>query len=356
MIDPVLALDLLLRGGACTALVLVVAVILRDHGRLVVARLAAAFAAGGVAHAIAGIPGVSQTGLWNVALVTLATGNNLVFWLLARRLFDDGFRLRPWYGAVWMFIVLLQIANQIGASHAAGIGRWVAMILTFQAPLFAVLAAAQTIVTWRGDLVEPRRRLRAVIVSACAVYIILSIGPDMAGTARDAADTPNLILASGLLAIAMLAAWLLLGVRTTAIDMPFAVKAPVELTANDRHLLARLDSLMTIDRLYRQDGLTVAALAHRLGLPEYRLRRLINQGLGHRNFAAFINGWRIGDARQALDDPTQDAVPILTIALDAGFASLGPFNRAFKAMTGLTPSDYRARRASKSADRISKSA
>jgi AraC-like DNA-binding protein len=34
-------------------------------------------------------------------------------------------------------------------------------------------------------------------------------------------------------------------------------------------------------------------------------------------------------------------VPILTIALDTGFGSIGPFNRAFKAHTGLTPSEYR---------------
>jgi len=31
----------------------------------------------------------------------------------------------------------------------------------------------------------------------------------------------------------------------------------------------------------------------------------------------------------------------LTLALDAGFSSLGPFNRAFKAGTGLTPSQFR---------------
>jgi len=35
-------------------------------------------------------------------------------------------------------------------------------------------------------------------------------------------------------------------------------------------------------------------------------------------------------------------VPISTIALDAGFQSLGPFNRAFKTETGLTPSEFRA--------------
>ncbi len=34
-------------------------------------------------------------------------------------------------------------------------------------------------------------------------------------------------------------------------------------------------------------------------------------------------------------------MPVLTIAMDAGFQSLGPFNRAFKADTGLTPSEYR---------------
>ena len=36
-------------------------------------------------------------------------------------------------------------------------------------------------------------------------------------------------------------------------------------------------------------------------------------------------------------------VPVITIAMDAGFQSLGPFNRAFKATTGVTPTEYRRR-------------
>ena len=40
-------------------------------------------------------------------------------------------------------------------------------------------------------------------------------------------------------------------------------------------------------------------------------------------------------------------MPILTIALDSGFQSLGPFNRAFKAETGMTPSAYRRSTASR---------
>ena len=98
---------------------------------------------------------------------------------------------------------------------------------------------------------------------------------------------------------------------------------------------------MTVERAYRQDGLTIGALAQQLELPEYRLRRLINQALGYRNFNSFLNHFRIAEARAALVDPTQATVPILTIALDAGFSSLGPFNRAFKAETGVTPSEFR---------------
>jgi AraC-like DNA-binding protein len=43
-------------------------------------------------------------------------------------------------------------------------------------------------------------------------------------------------------------------------------------------------------------------------------------------------------------------VPVLTIAMDSGFQSLGPFNRAFKADTGLTPTEYRRRMARNPAD------
>ncbi len=76
-------------------------------------------------------------------------------------------------------------------------------------------------------------------------------------------------------------------------------------------------------------------------MPEYRLRRVINQQLGYRNFNAFINRWRLDEARAALADPARRALPVLSIALEAGFQSIGPFNRAFKTSTGLTPTEFR---------------
>src|SRR5262249_27642144 len=57
----------------------------------------------------------------------------------------------------------------------------------------------------------------------------------------------------------------------------------------------------------------------------------------------FVNGYRISWAKAALADPANGRLPILTIAYDAGFASLAPFNRAFRAEVGQSPRDYRAR-------------
>ena len=98
---------------------------------------------------------------------------------------------------------------------------------------------------------------------------------------------------------------------------------------------------MATERVYRAEDLTLARLAARLAVPEYRLRRLINQRLGYRNFNAYINGFRLAEARAALADPGQRETPVLTIALGAGFQSIGPFNRAFKVATGVTPTEFR---------------
>jgi AraC-like DNA-binding protein len=113
----------------------------------------------------------------------------------------------------------------------------------------------------------------------------------------------------------------------------------------DDALVERLRSYMEERLAWRDEGLTIASLATQLGEPEYRLRRAINHRLGHRNFAQFVNGYRLAEVKAALADASQRDVPILTIALDAGFGSLGPFNRAFREAEGMTPSEFRARAA-----------
>jgi AraC-like DNA-binding protein len=355
MVDATLipTADLLLRGGVCLLLLMLAGLMARDHGRVVAGRLGAAFCLGVAAYAVCSAAGLhARLGLWSAPILALASGNNLVFWLFARSLFDDGFRPRPWHAGLWLAVVALGLAlGLVLPPQKTGLTLVACVAETLSTLAFAGLAVIQTIASWRADLVERRRRLRLFIVAACAGYIALNTTANALGAAVAAPQLASLVEAAALAAIAGAVAWSLLNVGggqalfpdasapRPALASVEAAEAP--LSREDLDLVAALERAMAHDRLYRQENLTIGALAARQGLPEYRLRRLINQGLGHRNFNAFLNGYRIAEAKAALADPSQAEVPILTIALDAGFASLGPFNRAFKAETGVTPSAWR---------------
>jgi len=209
----------------------------------------------------------------------------------------------------------------------------------------------QTMHSWSADLVEGRRRLRVFIVSVTALYGVLNAMAQIAvplGGAAEIAAVANAAVLAGIVAAASIAM-----IRVAAADLfPAPVAAapvaaePTESSAADQKLVGALMRLMAAERIYRHDNLTIGTLAGKLSIPEYRLRRLINQQLGYRNFNVFLNNHRIEEAKAALADPAQVEVPVITIAMDAGFQSLGPFNRAFKATTGLTPTEYRRRRVS----------
>lgn len=347
--SEILSLDWALRGGAVALLLLTAAALWRDHGRLVPARLGVLFALGSAAHAVCSAAGMQgQPHAWAFPLQAVSAGNNVVFWLFASALFDDDFRLRPWHGAVWLLMVGLGLAECF-----VGGPRALAIALTLSSVAFAGVAMLQTVSSWRADLVEGRRQLRLFIVGASSLYIAITALSQLLSGPRPAPGSGiNLLEAAALLAIAGTVAWALLrigprqslflpaevAIVTAAAPPPPAAPRPEPVDAD---LLTGLEQLMIVERAYRQDGLTIGALAQRLTLPEYRLRRLINQGLGYRNFNSFLNRYRVNEAKAALADRTQIAVPILTIAMDTGFSSLGPFNRAFKAETGLTPSEFR---------------
>ncbi len=353
-----------LRGGAITLLLLIAALLLRDHARALAARLGAAFAVGVAAYAICSSHDfASHLMLWHAPLLALCLGNAVVFWLFACALFDDEFELRPYHVAIWtapVAVGFVQIFIFLPARSPAV--EPVGLALTLASPAFAALAVAQSVAGWRSDLVERRRRLRVFVVGATAAYIAVIAAAELVLRTGPVPLPATLANASGLVAMSAVIAWSLL--RAAGGDLFPVAGAPSpepgrqELASDgagrgpgrlqaDRKLLGEIERLMTTERAYRQEGLTIGSLSLKLGVPEYRLRGAINQGLGYRNFAAFLNHYRIEDAKIALADPTQAEVPILTIAMDSGFASLPPFNRAFKAETGHTPTEYRRLRAGK---------
>jgi ligand-binding sensor domain-containing protein/AraC-like DNA-binding protein len=111
-------------------------------------------------------------------------------------------------------------------------------------------------------------------------------------------------------------------------------------------ILKKLNYLMSVEKAYQDEDLTLGDLAGRLDVPLHFLSQLINEKLG-KNFFALVNGYRVEEVEKRLADPLSRDVSILAIAYDAGFSTKSSFNRTFKKHTGMTPSEYRKKNTGK---------
>jgi AraC-like DNA-binding protein len=363
----VFLIEAALRGGAVVLLVLIAALLLRDARRVPAGIFAALFALGAAAYTIVSASVFAPVPpLWLLPLRMIGMGNPLVFCLFAAALFDDDFKPSWLHAVAWLTMVALGVVACLWIDAAPA--RWAFSALGLACNALGVwyVLAGRAL-----DLVEERRRLRAVLVVLLALYSAAIIATEIALPAGSGGPILYLANSIGLLTITLVFAVVLLSISgdSALISLPVSepamqgimqgtlqgtlqVTSPYRPAAvsdlgdrierdDDTRLLAALRRLMEHDRAYREEGLSIGGLAGKLGIPEHGLRRLINRRLGYRNFNAFLNRYRLDDVMAALADPAQEAVPILTIAMDAGFQSLGPFNRAFKAQTGMTPSEFR---------------
>jgi len=350
-----MSIDLGLRGAVVALCLLLAATALRDRRDSTAALLGAALAIGAAASLICTAPTFPRPfAWWGLLLLALSSANCVVFWLWARAAFDDDFVPRPWHGVLWAVVAVVQWLDASGVTRSAPLELAIERTLSVTFLSLALLAVAQTLLTWRADLVQDRRWLRLVVlIGASAQIVVNSYLSFLQQPSTRTFSMASVANAFALFVLVGLSAWNLLeaGTRKGSILLPAtnvplgaSAKASVEQrtpTAIEPALLRRLEQLMIVERIYRRERLTIGSLAAELGVPEYRLRQLINEGLGYRNFNAFLNHYRIGEAKAALADPEQVEVPVLTIAMDTGFQSIGPFNRAFKAATDLTPTEFR---------------
>lgn len=267
--------------------------------------------------------------------------NPLFFWLFARALFEDGFRLGRAEGVVvaaFAVVVAIRFAGwSVGPDLLADISGVVLQV----AGIALVLHILFTVVRGFGpDLLKRRRQLRVYVVALSGAYMLL-IGIAelvLAGAAPPASLA--LLNAVGILILVGGIAVIITTLSPELYPLP-RVASGIHPSSPDDALMKRAVAFMETGA-YRDETLTLVALARQMAVPDYLLRRAINQGLGYRNFNAFVNHYRLAEVKAALGDPEKARLPILTLALSAGFNSVAPFNRAFKAEFGVTPSQYRA--------------
>jgi AraC-like DNA-binding protein len=332
---------LLLSGFSLGVVATLILIVARDFGRLEVARAFIAFLLAGACFLVQ--PHIPDS--WRPLADSLSTMVPALFWLLCQLAFSYRPKIMSFFGALALYTFLAPGLSRIlglerdGTSHWELIG-WV--IPTYCEYIIISLGIWTVIANWEDDLVESSRRLRGAVLIIAGVCVILVVVPLNTGIVGrwlpfTSASFISLIASYFLL---MGRPGVLFGVLPTKEEIPEPVavsdtKEPDAIQEVDTQALTDI-----MDKgFYRTEHLTLKLLAGELGMPEYKTRALINQTLGYRNFNDYINQLRIQEAaHRLLKEPD---TPILNISLDVGYRTLSSFNRAFKDIQAMTPSEYR---------------
>jgi AraC-like DNA-binding protein len=101
-----------------------------------------------------------------------------------------------------------------------------------------------------------------------------------------------------------------------------------------------IDTIMEEEKVYLDSEITLPVLAGKLSIPVHHLSQVINQAY-HRNFFEFISHHRIMAAREMLSSPEGGDQRIVDVCYRVGFNTVSAFNKSFKKITGLTPTQFR---------------
>ncbi|MEM1258367.1 MAG: helix-turn-helix domain-containing protein [Bacteroidota bacterium] len=107
-----------------------------------------------------------------------------------------------------------------------------------------------------------------------------------------------------------------------------------------KNVLHSLNQLFRDEKTYLNHQINLAEIAKRLKTTPRVLSRVINESTG-KNFSEFVNYHRIEHAKSLLCSDVSKHEKIASIAFDSGFNNVTSFNLAFKAMTHLTPSQFK---------------
>ena len=268
----------------------------------------------------------------------------VLIWWFGRSLFEDDFRI-----GVLEWIVMVTFVIVVGYFRIVEMGFIDTLLWRLPELISASSVVLMLHLIWiclkgrSDDVIEDRRKFRLFFAMGMGAITIVTVVAERLFWQTHALQL-NTFRAGIILPFIIFALhWVLRYVpESLSFKTVSLVKTKgVAIEAQDADLRDKLLNEVELNKAYIEHGLTIASLANRLGTTEHRLRALINKGMEFRNFSSFLNHYRISAVQNAMQMDQHQGTPILTLALEHGFSSLAPFNRAFKAVTGMTPTDYR---------------
>jgi AraC-like DNA-binding protein len=173
---------------------------------------------------------------------------------------------------------------------------------------------------------------------SAAVWLFPVGNPIATAEAKDSPIWPWILLA-GLVVLALLAYLIIYKRRLqTPKNTTPEVTAPEPApdSPRDEQLMQRIIRLMEEQRPYLDSDLKQADVATALGVRLDEVSRCINSNAF--NFSQFVNGYRIEYAKQLM--LRKPGIKMTQVAIESGFSNDTNFFRTFKAIVGMTPSEW----------------
>ncbi len=209
--------------------------------------------------------------------------------------------------------------------------------------IYFILATIRTSILWSIDSFRQERLVRNLLILSFGNIVVLSV------------VTVGLLwhhflwvqCAMAFATLARIGAYILLQRNpATFFNLQPAVerikyRRDLPATIDVSALTARIQALFRDEKIYRDPDLSLAKTAQLLTISSHQLSQFLNQHLG-KGFAAFLNEYRIEEAKQKLlEDPQTSAA---TVGYKLGFNNYTTFHLAFRKVTGTSPTAYREKK------------
>jgi len=132
----------------------------------------------------------------------------------------------------------------------------------------------------------------------------------------------------------------ILAQQSTIIPLPFSSASKSNASNKEKIYFEQLVQLMEEINLYRNQDLSREMAAQKLGISAGYLSQIL-QTTTSKNFASFINAYRVEAVKQMLLHSTFDQYSLVAIGMEAGFKSKSAFYTSFKKETGMTPNQFK---------------
>lgn len=263
---------------------------------------------------------------YRMALFTVAPA----FFLFSKPL------LRPQASATWQPVQWLHLAPMVVSPWLA---PDVALPLAFAVGGGYLLWLARSLFALRGERANFRLEMR-LLGGVFAIAVVVAV------LGFFQAALPGKLfysLYACAIGLAFLLVQIALGLRP---QLPVEVQETVQAayatstlnTVDCAAALARLDTLMSVERVYTDADLSLPGLARRVGLSPHQLSELLNARLG-KGFARYLREHRVEAAKTMLRQEPNASV--LSVGLSVGFTAQSNFYEAFREVAGTTPGQFR---------------